>query len=508
MIEEHGNDASTQLPEGWCGAVLSDVARINPPKPSANALDGETLVSFVPMASVDAASGSIAEMKFGPFADLRAKSYTAFASNDVLFAKITPCMENGKIAIAKSLAAGVGFGSTEFHVLRSNGAVLPEYLYYFMRQKQYRRLAENRMTGTVGQERVPAEFIAHSPIPLAPLNEQKRIVESVEYHLHRIEGIRRRATRLNEMLRRFRLSVLSHACKGELTVDWRNENPDAEPAQVILDALSRASDAKRKRSRGNEDIDGDDEHALPDTWAWCAVGDISDVQLGGTPSRKDPSLWNGGISWVSSGEVANCRIRSTNETISARGLEESNAKLYPPSTVLIAMIGEGKTRGQSALLEIEASTNQNVAGLVFFSPRIVPEYVWMWALANYETSRAKGRGGNQPALNGEKVRKLRVPLPPTDEQREIAARVNAALGKIDSLLQRVADIDVLASNLGEAVLARAFFGELVATEDEVARALGSGYETAAQLLQRICESNLGEDSRKLPQRRRGRERRR
>src|SRR5438105_12343241 len=104
--------------------------------------------------------------------------------------------------------------------------------------------------------------------------------------------------------------------------------------------------------------------------------------------------------------------------ITKEGLERSNAKVCPRGSVLIAMIGEGKTRGQSAILDIEASTNQNVAGVIPNPSVVIAEYVWRWALAQYEVTRAVGRGGNQPALNGQKVRELVLPVPPVQEQTE------------------------------------------------------------------------------------------
>jgi type I restriction enzyme S subunit len=88
------------------------------------------------------------------------------------------------------------------------------------------------------------------------------------------------------------------------------------------------------------------------------------------------------------------------------------------------MIGEGKTRGQSAILDIEAATNQNVAAILPNHEIVTSEYVWRWALAQYEVTRAVGRGGNQPALNGQKVRQLRVPVPHIDEQHEIVRQVS------------------------------------------------------------------------------------
>jgi type I restriction enzyme, S subunit len=103
----------------------------------------------------------------------------------VLFAKITPCMENGKAALASCLAGGRGFGSTEFHVLRAREAVLPEWLYYFVRRESFRRDAKRSFTGTAGQQRVPTSFIQDALIPVPPVDEQRRIVDL----LSRAEGI-------------------------------------------------------------------------------------------------------------------------------------------------------------------------------------------------------------------------------------------------------------------------------------------------------------------------------
>src|SRR5207302_10765392 len=119
--------------------------------------------------------GAIRDAGVRSYAMVR-KGFTAFANNDVIMAKITPCMENGKAALARGLQNGIGFGSTEFHVLRSMGAVLPDYIYYFIRQESFRRAAENEMTGSVGQKRVPVDFLSAAEIPVPPLAEQVRIV--------------------------------------------------------------------------------------------------------------------------------------------------------------------------------------------------------------------------------------------------------------------------------------------------------------------------------------------
>src|SRR5665213_2741090 len=166
------------LPEGWVTATVSEVCEINPSKPRTDQYPPDLPVTFVPMPAVNAVQGAITNPSIRAFADVR-KGFTAFRENDVILAKITPCMENGKAAVARGLLNGLGFGSTEFHVMRSSGAMLPDFIYHFIRQESFRKLAEQEMTGSVGQKRVPAEYLQNVAIPLPPLHEQKRIVAKV-----------------------------------------------------------------------------------------------------------------------------------------------------------------------------------------------------------------------------------------------------------------------------------------------------------------------------------------
>jgi type I restriction enzyme, S subunit len=163
------NEDADELPEGWTTANLPDICQINPAKPKSSELAPDLPVTFVPMQAVDADEGAITRPLVRTFDEVR-KGFTSFRENDVIMAKITPCMENGKAAIARGLQNGLGFGSTEFHVLRSEGAVLPDYVFHFIRQESFRKLAEQEMSGSVGQKRVPAEFphSLKSPFPHSP----------------------------------------------------------------------------------------------------------------------------------------------------------------------------------------------------------------------------------------------------------------------------------------------------------------------------------------------------
>lgn len=127
------------------------------------------------MAAVDGESGAIIRPEIKPYGVIR-KGYTWFAENDVLFAKITPCMQNGKHAVARGLIDGIGFGTTEFHVLRPTSRVSSEWIHFFVRQPQLLRDATAHFSGAVGQQRLPEDYLRELELPLPPMSEQKRIV--------------------------------------------------------------------------------------------------------------------------------------------------------------------------------------------------------------------------------------------------------------------------------------------------------------------------------------------
>ena len=153
-------------------AKLTDIAELNPTL--GKKLPAEELVSFVPMASLSAESASVETTQDRPYAEV-AKGFTPFLDGDVLVAKITPCFENGKIAQAR-LQRSHGFGSTEFHVVRARpGIAESRYLHHYLRLEEVRANGQRRMTGSGGQRRVPASFLADLAVPLPPLEEQRRI---------------------------------------------------------------------------------------------------------------------------------------------------------------------------------------------------------------------------------------------------------------------------------------------------------------------------------------------
>jgi type I restriction enzyme M protein len=167
---------------------LSEVCTVNPRK-SQLAEKPETHVSFVPMADINEHHISFQPSDEKQLSEVSA-SYTYFEDNDVLLAKVTPCFENGKAGVARGLLNGIGFGSSEFYVLRSNGQVLPEWVYFCVMHPLFRDAAIAQMTGTGGLQRVPRDYVENFQIPLPPLEVQKEIVAEIEGYQKVINGAR------------------------------------------------------------------------------------------------------------------------------------------------------------------------------------------------------------------------------------------------------------------------------------------------------------------------------
>jgi type I restriction enzyme S subunit len=309
------------------------------------------------------------------------------------------------------------------------------------------------------------------------LEEQHRIVAKIDSLLSRVQVTRDRLARVPIILKKFREGVLAAAFSGELSAEWRQNMPEGESAQESLRKLRKV-----QTSTSNEVVP---PHELPPCWEWTTLGECFDVSIGGTPSRKAPEYWGGDVPWVSSGEVKFTRIKETREKITRDGLENSNTKLNPIGTVLIGMIGEGKTRGQAAILDIEACNNQNAAAIRVSLTPIPPEFVFYWLWSQYEATRARGAGNSQPALNKARVELIPMPFPPIKEQVEVARRIAALFKLADAVERRVASSTIRAEKLAQAILAKAFCGELVETEADLSRAEGREYETAEQLLERV-----------------------
>lgn len=329
----------------------------------------------------------------------------------------------------------------------------------------------NDNTSSVTVKHLSSNSIKEIPFPLPPLPEQKRIVAKLDNLFAHLDQLKARLQNIPTLLKQFRQAVLTQAVTGKLTEEWRESNAVVETGNRLLERIEKevieGSTQKLPRGyKGNEYRIDYDQYDLPDSWALSVVDKIGVVQIGGTPSRSEPSYWNGEINWVSSGEVDNTRIKGTNETITKLGLDNSSVKVLPKGTVLIAMIGEGKTRGQSSILDIEACTNQNVAAIVT-NEHFDSEFLWYFMLSSYEKNRGEGRGANQPALNGQKVGAINIPIPPLQEQKEIVRRVESLFAVANRIEASYKTLQEKIDQLPQAILSKAFRGELLNNDIDI-----------------------------------------
>jgi type I restriction enzyme S subunit len=208
--------AIAELPSGWHLKTLGEVCEINPSRREIASLPDDVDVSFVPMAAVSE-DGKLVEVRTRKAKEVK-RGFRHFKEGDVLLAKITPCFENGKRWLASSLLDGVGFGSTEFHVLRARSKVLPEWIYYFVCLPQFRIGGQRRMTGTAGQKRVPAAFLAECEIPVPPLPVQQNLVGALK-RAERLREIRDQANQLtSKIIQSVFLKVFGDP--GSNPMDW------------------------------------------------------------------------------------------------------------------------------------------------------------------------------------------------------------------------------------------------------------------------------------------------
>jgi type I restriction enzyme S subunit len=373
----------------------------------------------------------------------------------------------------------------------------PRFIEFSLKSHEYWQAISDFAAG-IAIPNVNATKLASLELPLAPLNEQNRIVAKLEKLVGKVDACQQRLTKIPVILKRFRQSVLAAACSGRLTADWREQNAKVESADSLLSRIKerRLASAQSKKEQaqvlkafGKQNLlSRDDEldvNGIPNTWTVCRIGAIGAVCNGSTPSRKESSFWGGNIPWVSSGEVRNNIISLTRERITDAGYESCSVRLLPQGTVLLAMIGEGKTRGQTAILKIEASINQNIAAVILDHGLIYPEYLWRWFQLQYESTREHGSGSGPPALNCDRVRDLPFVLPPFTEQQEISRRLEALFMLADQIEARFTKAKACVDQLTQSLLAKAFRGELVPQDPND--------EPASVLLERIkAEQTKGE----------------
>jgi len=299
--------------------------------------------------------------------------------------------------------------------------VSPKYVAHALRGASRRILRECSKHGTTVAS-VETSALLDFEIPLVDLDEQRRIVAELEKQFSRLDKAVANLKRVKANLKRYKATVLEAAVTG------------------------------RTGARSALDVD-----ELPAGWQWSYVGEIALVGTGATPARSNEAFWRGGtIPWITSSAVNERFVDAADQFVTDEALRQTNLTLYPRGTLLVAMYGEGKTRGKCSELRIAATTNQALAALQADSA--VRPWLTLFLEHNYDNTRRIASGGVQPNLNLGLIRAIRLPLPPVEERDRIVAEVDRRLSIVREVAAEVDANLKRAQALRQAALAKAFRG--------------------------------------------------
>ena len=385
--------------------------------------------------------------------------------------------------------------------------MLNQYAYYFLLSK-YQEI-NTRAKGS-GTPHVDPNLLWSYDFPVAPLNEQKRIVAKIEELFSELDNGIATLKTAHDQLKVYRQTVLKHAFEGKLTAKWRAENADKlESPEQLLARIHQEREARYQEQfeawktamrvwevSGKEGIkpskpikpkrfdtlspnEISELGSIPREWSWIRTGDIALVGTGITPLRSNSEFHtSGNIAWVTSGALNDTYVREASSYITEKALNETNLRLYPKHTLVLALYGEGKTRGKCSELLIQATINQAVAAIMLEGiPSGLRKFVKWHLTKNYEEMRLLASGGVQPNLNLGIIENMTLPLCSLLEANELSSQLDEKFSVIDDLSSSIDRQLMKAESIRQSILKKAFSGQLVPQDPND--------EPASELLARI-----------------------
>lgn len=270
-----------------------------------------------------------------------------------------------------------------------------------------------------------------------------------------------------------RQTILQLAIQGKLTVEWRKENSNIESSEILLKNIKNEREhlIKNKILRRDKPLpiieESEKSFNLPNNWVWTRIGITHYLLTGATPSTSVQEYWNGDIKWLKSGDVNKGIIKECDGRITEKGLKNSNCKILPIDSVLIALNGQGKTRGTSAILKIEAACNQSLVAIIpVLQNSIIPEFLHYFLSANYMKIRNITGHDKRTGLNMPIISNLVFVLPPYEEQKEILKETSQLLVLCDELEKKIEKRDSYQERIMQAVVQQAFTTKIETVETE------------------------------------------
>ncbi|HCE2390008.1 TPA: restriction endonuclease subunit S [Vibrio parahaemolyticus] len=286
-------------------------------------------------------------------------------------------------------------------VMTASDVIDNKYLFYWL--WAFRQDIINLSSGG-GQPNINQEKVASLKISAPIIDEQTQIANFLDHETAKIDTLIEKQQQLIKLLKEKRQAVISHAVTKGL-------NPLAPMKDSGVEWLGE----------------------VPEHWGVSSLGYYASLNTGATPDRSNSSYWEGDVPWIKTGEVKYETIYKTEESISKLAVKQTSVQLSPPGTLLMAMYGQGVTRGRVAILGVHATYNQACVAITPNS-HLFNEYLKVFFIAGYHAIRDGGNETSQMNLNADIVRKFKVTVPPINEQKEIVSFLEAELPRFDALL--------------------------------------------------------------------------
>ncbi|MGB0723235.1 MAG: restriction endonuclease subunit S [Gammaproteobacteria bacterium] len=403
-----------KTPENWTRRRLRFDAGFNPKKSTVN-LKPEDEVSFIPMEAVGEMGGL--ELNEKRRLEDVYDGYTYLANGDLCIAKITPCFENGKGALAVGLLNGVGFGTTELHVLRPANTIDARFLFYVSMSEDFRKIGASEMLGAGGQKRVPEDFIKDWRPPLPELETQQRIARFLDDRTARIDALIEKKRALLKRLTEKRQALITRAVTKGL-------NPDVTFSDSGIEWLGK----------------------VPEHWEIKRFRFEARLLSGSTPTTTNPDYWDGDIPWISpkdvkTEELTTAQDKVTEFAVTDYGLrvhEQDNAVIVIRGMILARRVPVAVARGRYTVnQDMKVIQSKGDLGPEFFQ-------MYLYAIESFLFTLVAEAGHGTKALRTDVLLDVPVLVPPKHEQRTIIQSLRDNKANIDQAIARIeSSIDTL-----------------------------------------------------------------
>lgn len=485
------NEKPFLLPDGWEWARLGEIGRDWGQKtPSGD-------FTYLDVSAIDNSKGKIASPKVLPADKAPSRARKKVAKGTVIYSTVRPYLQN--ICVVDRLFTPEAIASTAFAILHPLQQMSGEFFALYLRSPVFIKYVESVQTGIAYPAINDKQFFSGlTPVP--PHAEALRIMDKVNELLALCDQLEQQQTNnitAHQTLVDALLATLTQSTTAEeVTENWTRiaehfdtlfttdhsieqlkqtvlqlavmgrlvpQDDSDEPASVLLEKIAeeKARLVKEKKIKKQRPLpaitDEEKPFPLPKGWEWCRVGTFTVVGTGATPARDNPEYYEPAeIPWVTSGETGKDFIESTQEKVSSLAVKETNVSVYPIGTLIVAMYGQGKTRGQVSELKIDAGTNQACAAIQFVESSVEHrKYVKLFFQKSYEDLRTLAAGGAQPNLNVGKISNTVVALPPLSEKCRIVTKVHELMELCDTLKSQIHQTQTTQLNLANAIVEKA-----------------------------------------------------